>query len=230
MARKSKNSQQVQQSLELKYIVPKTPAQHQLFEAFYDGFHPIALGSAGTGKSFISVYLGLESVFDTHSPYKKLTICRSAVSSRDLGFLPGDEQGKIAIYKRPYIQIVNELLGRSDGFEILEKKGIIEFTSTSFLRGLTFDNSIIIVDECQNLNFHELDSIITRLGKNSKIIFCGDYTQSDLTKESDKTGIINFMKILKELPEFTTVEFGINDIVRSDFLKSYIIAKYTLGY
>ena len=102
--------------------------------------------------------------------------------------------------------------------------------STSFIRGITINNAVIIVDECQNLNFHELDSIITRLGKNSKIIFCGDYTQSDLTKESDKTGIINFMKILKELPEFTTVEFGINDIVRSDFLKSYIIAKYTLGY
>ena len=131
MARKSKQNQVQQQSLELKYIVPKTPAQHALFEAFYDGFHPIALGSAGTGKSFISIYLGLESIFDTTTPYKKLTICRSAVPSRELGFLPGDEQGKIAIYKRPYVQIVNELLGRADGFEILEKKGIFEFSSTS---------------------------------------------------------------------------------------------------
>ena len=152
------------------------------------------------------------------------------VSTRDIGFLPGDEQEKVSIYEAPYRSICRELFGIKDSYDSLKQQNNVKFMSTSFIRGITINNAVIIVDECQNLNFHELDSIITRLGKNSKIIFCGDYTQSDLTKESDKTGIINFMKILKELPEFTTVEFGINDIVRSDFLKSYIIAKYTLGY
>ena len=112
----------------------------------------------------------------------------------------------------------------------LKQQNNIKFMSTSFIRGITINNAIVIVDECQNLNFHELDSIITRVGKNSKIIFCGDYTQTDLTRENDKRGILNFMKILNSLDEFETIEFNIDDIVRSDFLKSYIIAKYKLGY
>ena len=169
-------------------------------------------------------------MLDPSTVYDDVFIVRSVVSTRDIGFLPGDEQEKVSIYEAPYRSICRELFGIKDSYDSLKQQNNVKFMSTSFIRGITINNAVIIVDECQNLNFHELDSIITRLGKNSKIIFCGDYTQSDLTKESDKTGIINFMKILKELPEFTTVEFGINDIVRSDFLKSYIIAKYTLGY
>ena len=224
MARKSSKQNQVQQkSLELKYITPKTPAQHQLFEAFYDGFHPIALGSAGTGKSFISVYLGLESIFDTHSPYKKLTICRSAVSSRDLGFLPGDESGKIAIYKRPYIQIVNELLGRADGFEILEKKGIIEFTSTSFLRGTTINDTVIFLDEMQNLSSTELHTVVTRIGRNSALVLAGDFFQNDLSEE--ESGLQEFYEIAKRVKGFKIINFQEKDIVRNPFIKEYIIAK-----
>ena len=223
MARKSKQNQAQQQSLELKYIVPKTPAQHALFEAFYDGFHPIALGSAGTGKSFISIYLGLESIFDTTTPYKKLTICRSAVPSRELGFLPGDEQGKIAIYKRPYVQIVNELLGRADGFEILEKKGIIEFTSTSFLRGTTINDTIIFLDEIQNLSSTELHTVVTRIGRDSALVLAGDFFQNDLSE--GESGLREFYEIAKRVKGFRIISFQERDIVRNEFIKEYIIAK-----
>ena len=209
---------------------PITENQTLTYDAYKNDKHLLLHGIAGTGKTFISLYLALEDVLDPSTVYDDVFIVRSVVSTRDIGFLPGDEQEKVSIYEAPYRSICRELFGIKDSYDSLKQQNNVKFMSTSFIRGITINNAVIIVDECQNLNFHELDSIITRLGKNSKIIFCGDYTQSDLTKESDKTGIINFMKILKELPEFTTVEFGINDIVRSDFLKSYIIAKYTLGY
>ncbi len=209
---------------------PITENQTLTYDAYKNDKHLLLHGIAGTGKTFLSLYLALEDVLDPSTVYDDVFIVRSVVSTRDIGFLPGDEQEKVSIYEAPYRSICRELFGIKDSYDSLKQQNNVKFMSTSFIRGITINNAVIIVDECQNLNFHELDSIITRLGKNSKIIFCGDYTQSDLTKESDKTGIINFMKILKELPEFTTVEFGINDIVRSDFLKSYIIAKYTLGY
>ena len=209
---------------------PITENQTLTYDAYKNDKHLLLHGIAGTGKTFLSLYLALEDVLDPSTVYDDVFIVRSVVSTRDIGFLPGDEQEKVSIYEAPYRSICRELFGIKDSYDSLKQQNNVKFMSTSFIRGITINNAVIIVDECQNLNFHELDSIITRLGKNSKIIFCGDYTQSDLTKESDKTGIINFMKILNELPEFTTVEFGINDIVRSDFLKSYIIAKYTLGY
>ena len=209
---------------------PITENQTLTYDAYKNDKHLLLHGIAGTGKTFLSLYLAVEDVLDPSTVYDDVFIVRSVVSTRDIGFLPGDEQEKVSIYEAPYRSICRELFGIKDSYDSLKQQNNVKFMSTSFIRGITINNAVIIVDECQNLNFHELDSIITRLGKNSKIIFCGDYTQSDLTKESDKTGIINFMKILKELPEFTTVEFGINDIVRSDFLKSYIIAKYTLGY
>ena len=209
---------------------PITENQTLTCDAYKNDKHLLLHGIAGTGKTFLSLYLALEDELDPSTVYDDVFIVRSVVSTRDIGFLPGDEQEKVSIYEAPYRSICRELFGIKDSYDSLKQQNNVKFMSTSFIRGITINNAVIIVDECQNLNFHELDSIITRLGKNSKIIFCGDYTQSDLTKESDKTGIINFMKILKELPEFTTVEFGINDIVRSDFLKSYIIAKYTLGY
>lgn len=209
---------------------PITKNQEKTFQAYKNNKHLLLHGIAGTGKTFMSLYLALEEVLDPSSVYEDVFIVRSVVSTRDIGFLPGDEQEKVSIYEAPYRSICRELFGMRDAYDSLKQQHNVKFMSTSFIRGITINNAVIIVDECQNLNFHELDSIITRVGKNSKIIFCGDYTQSDLTREVDKRGIVNFMKILKELPEFTTVEFGINDIVRSDFLKSYIIAKYKLGY
>jgi phosphate starvation-inducible PhoH-like protein/PhoH-like ATPase len=209
---------------------PITENQKKTYEAYKQNKHLLLHGIAGTGKTFLSLYLALEEVLDPSTVFDDVFIVRSVVSTRDIGFLPGDEQEKVSIYEAPYRSICRELFGIKDSYDALKQQNNVKFMSTSFIRGITINNAIVIVDECQNLNFHELDSIITRIGKNSKIIFCGDYTQTDLTRENDKRGILNFMKILKSLNEFETVEFMIDDIVRSDFLKSYIIEKYKLGY
>ena len=209
---------------------PITENQKKTYEAYKQNKHLLLHGIAGTGKTFLSLYLALEEVLDPSTVYEDVFLVRSVVSTRDIGFLPGDEQEKVSIYEAPYRSICRELFGIKDSYDALKQQGNVKFMSTSFIRGITINNAVVIVDECQNLNFHELDSIITRIGKNSKIIFCGDYTQTDLTRENDKRGILNFMKILKSLKEFETIEFLIDDIVRSDFLKSYIIAKYKLGY
>ena len=209
---------------------PITENQQKTYDAYKKDKHLLLHGIAGTGKTFLTLYLSLEEVLDPSTVYDDVFIVRSVVSTRDIGFLPGDEQEKVSIYEAPYRSICRELFGIKDSYDALKQQNNVKFMSTSFIRGITINNAVVIVDECQNLNFHELDSIITRIGKNSKIIFCGDYTQTDLTRDNDKRGIINFMKILKSIPEFETVEFGIDDIVRSDFLKSYIIAKYKFGY
>jgi len=209
---------------------PITENQKKTYEAYKQNKHLLLHGIAGTGKTFLSLYLALEEVLDPATVFDDVFIVRSVVSTRDIGFLPGDEQEKVSIYEAPYRSICRELFGIKDSYDALKQQSNVKFMSTSFIRGITINNAIVIVDECQNLNFHELDSIITRIGKNSKIIFCGDYTQTDLTRENDKKGILNFMKILKEIKEFETVEFMIDDIVRSDFLKSYIVAKYKFGY
>ena len=214
---------------DLLTIQPITDNQKIIYDSYKNDKHLLLHGIAGTGKTFLSLYLALEEVLDPSTVYDDVFIVRSVVSTRDIGFLPGDEQEKVSIYEAPYRSICRELFGIKDSYDALKQQGNIKFMSTSFIRGITINNAVIIVDECQNLNFHELDSIITRVGRNSKIMFCGDYTQTDLTRENDKRGIFNFMKIIKSLEEFSTVEFGIEDIVRSDFLKSYIIAKYKLG-
>jgi len=209
---------------------PITKNQEHTFASYKQGNHLLLHGIAGTGKTFMSLYLALEEVLDPSTLYDDVFIVRSVVSTRDIGFLPGDEQEKVSIYEAPYRSICRELFGMKDAYDSLKQQNNVKFMSTSFIRGITINNAVIIVDECQNLNFHELDSIITRVGKNSKIIFCGDYTQTDLTRENDRNGIQKFMKILREIPSFTTVEFNIDDIVRSDFLKDYIIKKYKLGF
>lgn len=209
---------------------PITENQTITYESYKKDRHLLLHGIAGTGKTFLSLYLALEEVLDPSTVYDDVFIVRSVVSTRDIGFLPGDEQDKVSLYEAPYRSICSELFNYKESYDALKQQGNVKFMSTSFIRGITINNAVVIVDECQNLNFHELDSIITRIGKNSKIIFCGDYTQTDLTRENDKRGILNFMNILSSLEEFSTVEFGVDDIVRSDFLKSYIIAKYELGY
>jgi phosphate starvation-inducible PhoH-like protein/PhoH-like ATPase len=209
---------------------PITDNQQKTYNAYKSDKHLLLHGIAGTGKTFLSLYLALEEVLDPSTVFNDVFIVRSVVSTRDIGFLPGDEQDKVSLYEAPYRSICSELFNYKESYDALKQQGNVKFMSTSFIRGITINNAVVIVDECQNLNFHELDSIITRIGKNSKIIFCGDYTQTDLTRDNDKRGIVNFMKILKSIKEFETIEFGIDDIVRSDFLKSYIIAKYKFGY
>ena len=217
-------------------IEPLTENQKRLFDSYSENKHIAAYGCAGTGKTFITLYNALCDVLDERTPYEKVYIVRSLVATREIGFLPGSHDDKADIYQIPYKNMVKYMFQMpSDAdFEMLygnlKSQETIKFWSTSFLRGTTLDNAIIIVDEFQNLTFHELDSIITRVGENSKIMFCGDATQSDLIKTNDRNGIIDFMKILRSMPSFDVIEFGVDDIVRSGLVKEYIIAKMDAGF
>lgn len=213
----------------LKTLSPLTENQKRVFESYKDGYHLVLSGSAGTGKTFLSMYLGLEDVLDKETHYDKLVIVRSIVPTRDIGFLPGSEEEKKEAYMLPYRGIVNELIDDSAGWDKLIQQGSLEFMSTSFIRGTTISNAIIIVDEMQNLNFHELDSVITRVGENCRFIMCGDYYQSDFAKVNDKKGILSFMNILDNMKYFDTIEFGWEDIVRSGLVRDYIMTKEHLG-
>ena len=198
-------------------------------ESWKDGANLVLSGSAGTGKTFLALRLALELVLDRESEYDELVIVRSIVPTRDIGFLPGDEEEKKQAYAAPYIGLLKEILGDGEAWNKLVAAKKLRFESTSFIRGTTFNNAIIIVDEMQNLNFHELDSVITRVGNQCKFIMCGDYYQSDFQKENDKKGILQFMNIVVQLNQFDIVEFTWKDIVRSDFVRDYIMTKEMLG-
>ena len=216
-------------------IHPITENQKVLFDSYENGKHIIAYGAAGTGKTFVTLYNALRDVLDENTPYEKIYIVRSLVATREIGFLPGDHEDKSDIYQVPYKHMVKYMFQMpSDAdFEMLygnlRAQDTIKFWSTSFLRGTTLDKSIVIVDEFQNLNFHELDSIITRIGEDSKIYFCGDASQTDLQKTNERNGIVDFMKIIRSMPSFDLIEFGIDDIVRSGLVKEYLIAKIEQG-
>ena len=216
-------------------IEPLTDNQKKLFDAYAEGKHLVAYGCAGTGKTFITLYNALREVLDERTPYEKIYLVRSLVATREIGFLPGSYEDKSDIYQIPYKNMVKYMFQMPSDAEFemlygnLKSQETIKFWSTSFLRGTTLDNSIVIVDEFQNANFHELRSIITRVGENSKIMFCGDATQSDLIKTNEKNGVIDFMKILRTMPSVDIIEFGIDDIVRSGLVKEFLIAKETLN-
>lgn len=212
---------------ELRTIKPLTYNQQQTFQAFREGYNLVLHGYAGTGKTFISTYLGLDEIInDPTSVYEKLYFVRSAVSCRNLGFLPGKPSEKTGPYEEPYQEICEDLFGRGDGYQILKMKHLVEFRPTSFMRGITFRNCILLIDEIQNMTFQELDTIITRVGENCRIIFCGDYRQTDLGQNPrEQSGIHSFMKIIDAMKGFVHIEFDKDDIVRSGLVKEYIIAK-----
>ncbi len=216
-------------------IEPLTTNQDIFFTQYGEGRHIFAYGCAGTGKTFIALYNALKDVLDPETPYEKVYIVRSLVATREIGFLPGDHADKSDIYQIPYRKMVKYMfkMGSDADFEMLyanlKNQGTLDFWSTSFLRGVTFDDAVIIVDECQNLNYHELDSIITRAGENTRIMFCGDGVQSDLTKTHERNGITDFQRILSKMESFSLIEFTIEDIVRSGLVKEYILAKNAIG-
>ena len=219
----------------MRDIEPLTANQQILFNAYAENKNLVAYGAAGTGKTFITLYNALKDVLDQETPYEKIYIVRSLVATREIGFLPGDHEDKSTLYQIPYKAMVKymfEMRTEAD-FEMLygnlKAQDTIDFWSTSFIRGTTFDKSIIIVDEYQNLNYHELDSIMTRVGQDSKIMFCGDATQSDLVKQNERNGIMDFMRVLRLMPSVDIIEFGVEDIVRSGLVKEYILAKLELG-
>ena len=216
-------------------IKPITDNQKLVFDSWKKGKNQFLFGAAGTGKTFVSLYLALKDVMNLKTSFEKVVLVRSLIPTREIGFLPGDEEDKAALYQVPYQNMVQFIFEQPNEqsfnnlYDRLKGQGTLFFLSTSFLRGLTFDNTIIIVDECQNLNFHELDTIITRVGQDSKIIFCGDFDQTDLIKQNEKNGLHDFLRILEEMKEFHCLEFTIGDIVRSGFVRNYIINKMKLG-
>ena len=219
----------------LRDIDPLTDNQKVLFESYDKDQNIVAYGAAGTGKTFITLYNALCDVLDQTTPYEKIYIVRSLVATREIGFLPGDHEDKSSLYQIPYKNMVKCMfqMPTDADFEMLysnlKAQDTISFWSTSFIRGTTLDKAIIIVDEFQNLNFHELDSIITRVGEDSKIMFCGDATQTDLIKTNERNGIIDFMTILRSMPSVDIIEFGVDDIVRSGLCKEYLLAKMELN-
>lgn len=216
-------------------IEPLTDNQRKLFDAYAEGKHLVAYGCAGTGKTFITLYNALRDVLDERTPYEKIYLVRSLVATREIGFLPGSYEDKSDIYQIPYKNMVKYMFQMPSDAEFemlygnLKSQETIKFWSTSFLRGTTLDNSIVIVDEFQNCTSHELDSIITRVGENSKIMFCGDASQSDLQKTNERNGIVDFMNVLRKMPSIDIIEFGVDDIVRSGLVKEYILAKIEVG-
>ena len=202
--------------LELAEIEPLTRNQLRAFES---DKNLVLHGCAGTGKTFISCYLAFDDM--TKNQYEKLVIIRSAVPTRDSGFLPGTEKEKSSVYEEPYYDISIDLFERGDAYQILKTKRLVHFMTTSYIRGITLRDAVILIDECQNMTFHELDSIITRVGENCRVIFCGDFSQSDLKQN----GMKEFFEILVSMNRFDFIEFGVEDIVRSGFVKEYIIAK-----
>lgn len=208
---------------------PITKNQELAFKAWDEGDHLVLAGTAGTGKTFVAMYLALDELLEPDSEYDKIVIIRSVVPTRDQGFLPGTQKEKEEAYAIPYKQICTELFGDPQAYGKMTSAKQLHFESTSFIRGQTFNNALILVDEMQNLNFHELDSVITRVGKNCRVIFCGDYKQSDFKKEDEREGILKFLRIIDHMNDFTTVTFGWQDIVRSGLVRDYIMTKEMLG-
>jgi phosphate starvation-inducible PhoH-like protein len=209
-------------------VEPKTANQQRTFDAFNTGENLLLHGSAGTGKTFLALYLALNSVLNGNFP-KPIVILRSVVPSRDMGFLPGGVEQKAEVYEEPYRSICHELTNKASAYDFFKSQGIIQFSTTSFLRGLTFRNNIVIVDEIQNLKFSEINTVMTRIGDGCRILAAGDFTQTDLQRNQEKQGLLDFIKIVRTMPSFSMVEFSTSDIVRSRTVKEYIMAKERLG-
>ncbi len=217
----------IENGFELKDVKPLTENQARVFEMYAQGKQLMLTGMAGTGKSFLALYLACRDLVDGR--INSINIIRSTVPSRDMGFLPGTLKEKLAAYEDPYQQIVNELFGRDDAWFILCKKGYLNMMSTSYLRGVTYKNVAMIVDEVQNCTLQELDTVITRVGSGCRVMLCGDIKQNDLLTGKNQSGLPLFEKIISQMPEFECVTFGVDDIVRSGLVRSYLMSKYKLG-
>ena len=223
----SKTSTKLEDLIE---ITPITKNQVKAFDSWNEGENLVLAGSAGTGKTFIAMYLALQSSLEQSTPYYKVIVVRSIVATRDMCYLPGTKEEKVEPFEAPYKSICIELFDYDNAaYNKLINSHQMEFITTSFVRGTQLNNAIVIVDEMQNLNFHELDSVITRIGQNCRVIFSGDYHQSDFKDALERDGIQRFLRIVERLKNFSVITFGWDDIVRSGFLRDYIMTKEMLG-
>lgn len=214
-------------NFELQKIKPLTENQEKLINLYEEGKHILAYGAAGCGKNYLLIYLGLKDLFE--GKYQKIIIIRSVASCRDIGFLPGTEKEKLAVYEAPYRAIVNDLFNRDDAYDILKQKDVISFESTSFLRGLTYNNAIMMLDEAANLTLHEASTVYTRVGLDTKLLVTGDLKQCDLNSKKEISGFSDIIRISQRMECFGSVEFTLDDIVRSSFVKDFLVAKDSLG-
>jgi phosphate starvation-inducible protein PhoH len=223
------NTQPVENAFKLLDVRPKTDNQSLVFSSWRAGKTPFMHGLPGTGKTFVALYLALKAVL-VDKTHRKVIIVRSTVPTRDIGHLPGSAAEKVKAYEQPYMLIATELFGRADAYEILKTKKLVEFIPTSFIRGVTLNDCIIVVDETQNMGYQEVRSVFTRVGENSRMIYCADKSQDDLTsvRFKEESGIEQFMRIMRKIDEVSFVEFGVDDILRNDIIKKFIIAEYGL--
>lgn len=212
--------------LRLKKISPLTDAQRDMFEAYREGMNLFLTGCAGTGKTFGALYLAFKDALNQSLPYQKVYIVRSAVPSRDMGFLPGKLKEKLEAYDAPYRTILGKLFDRGDAWEIATQRSIVEVISTSYMRGITLDNCIVVVDETQNMNYEELATVITRLGDNTRVMFCGDTAQNDLYRNRhDSSGMESFVSVIERMTSLEIIDFAAEDIVRGGICKEFILAE-----
>ena len=220
---------QVKNELKLKAIKPLTNAQKEVFDLYSKNKNIVMHGSAGTGKTFLALFNAMQDVL-SDSVYTGVYIIRSSVQSRDMGFMPGNKNEKMKVFESPYYGIFSELFGRGDAYDIYKNKGIVKFEPTAFMRGITIKDSIVIIDEAQNCSWQELKTIITRCGENTRILICGDFTQTDLLRKQDQpSGMPNLLQVSECMDSMTKVEFTQKDIVRSGLVKDFLITCENLG-
>jgi phosphate starvation-inducible protein PhoH len=227
--RKQEQGTTVESGLRLDPIKPKTENQRAAFRDYEAGDTLFLHGLPGTGKTFVALYLALKSVINEKT-HRRVVIVRSAVPTRDIGFLPGSAAEKMRAYEAPYAAICAELFGRGDAYEVLKQKKLVEFIPTSFIRGVTIDDAVVIIEEGQNMSRQEIRSVVTRVGENSRVIVAADASQDDLTSKrySEESGIDWFIKVMKRMPCVSFIDFVVEDIVRSGFVKSFILAEYDI--
>jgi len=215
---------------ELESFSPLTANQAAAYEAWQAGKNLVLSGSAGTGKTFLALYFAFSEMLNDPLKYHQVMIVRSMVSTRETGHLPGTKEEKEEPYKLPYKNLCDQIFGYDGAYMKLSTTNKLKFETTSYIRGATFDQTILVVDEMQNMNFHELDSVITRVGNDCRIIFAGDYKQTDFKNQDEKNGILQFISIIELMSSFNVTQFEWADIVRSDFVRDYIMTKEYLGY
>jgi phosphate starvation-inducible protein PhoH and related proteins len=213
----------------IKTVVPKTPNQEDLFHSFYQGRNILLHGSAGSGKSYCALYLALRDLFEGH--YERIVILRSIVPTRDIGFLPGTLSEKLSTYEEPYAELIDDLLGRKGAYNDLKKDEVLQFKSTSFLRGINYLNTLVIADEIQNCTWHEICSVITRIGEGSRILLLGDREQSDLgqLKRAEQSGLDNAISVCNGMRQFDVIHFAVSDVLRSELVREFLTVKRALN-
>ena len=204
-----------------KPIKPKTLGQQKYVEAIKNNTIVVAIGPAGTGKTYLAVAQAV-AAFREHS-VNRIVITRPAVEAGEkLGFLPGDLQQKVDPYLRPIYDALFDMLG-AESFARYQERGNIEVAPLAYMRGRTLDDSFIILDEAQNTTHEQMKMFLTRLGFGSKMVVTGDITQIDLP-DARKSGLIEASRVLKGVEDIDIIKFTQKDVVRHQLVQRIVAA------